>query len=242
MRNLFLKAKHWQLFILFTGIIVVLQFIWIVYFITNIPTGNDPTKLVSSVLNFFNLFQIISTISLGIYIALNFWYWSIATGLKSKLPENLKLNYTSFTIFLTIPIATMLILLLVLNSFINSIQSMSIVNEFPLTPFAFVNSFSLFIPLQILSIIAYFYCINFTAKVMKTVELQRATKFSDFVEEFFLLLFHFVGVWMLQPKIQKLLKGEIEEPEVIKTEILSVEKPKNTVKNTPFEDKLDDLI
>jgi hypothetical protein len=58
-----------------------------------------------------------------------------------------------------------------------------------------------------LSIFCIFYCIYFVAKTIKTVELQRAVKFKDFVGEFFLVWFFPIGVWILQPTINKLEGG-----------------------------------
>ena len=41
------------------------------------------------------------------------------------------------------------------------------------------------------------------AKTIKTVELQKKVTFSDFAGEFFLLWFSPIGIWILQPKINK---------------------------------------
>ncbi|WP_373551080.1 hypothetical protein [Haliscomenobacter sp.] len=49
-----------------------------------------------------------------------------------------------------------------------------------------------------------FYCIYHVAKTIKTVELQRKVTFSDFIAEFFLVWFFPIGVWILQPTINKL--------------------------------------
>jgi hypothetical protein len=50
-----------------------------------------------------------------------------------------------------------------------------------------------------------FYCIFFVAKTYKTVQLKREATFDDFVGEFFMTWFFPVGVWMMQPKINKML-------------------------------------
>jgi len=51
-----------------------------------------------------------------------------------------------------------------------------------------------------------FYCLYFVAKTLKTVELQREVSFNDFIAEFFLTWFFPIGVWILQPRINKMIK------------------------------------
>lgn len=71
------------------------------------------------------------------------------------------------------------------------------------------------VPLHLLSMFGIFYSMYFTAKTLKTVELQREVVFNDFAGEFFLLWFNFVGVWILQPRINKLVEDDnaIANPE-----------------------------
>jgi hypothetical protein len=38
---------------------------------------------------------------------------------------------------------------------------------------------------------------------VKTIELQREVTFSDFAGEFFLIWFYPVGIWIIQPKVNK---------------------------------------
>jgi len=49
-----------------------------------------------------------------------------------------------------------------------------------------------------------FYCLYFVAKALKSVELQREVTFNDYAGEFFLFWFSPIGVWVLQPRINKL--------------------------------------
>lgn len=63
------------------------------------------------------------------------------------------------------------------------------------------------VPLHLLSMFGILYSIYFSAKTFKTVELQRNVQFSDFAGEFFLIWFYFIGVWIIQPKINQFLKA-----------------------------------
>jgi hypothetical protein len=51
-----------------------------------------------------------------------------------------------------------------------------------------------------------FYTLYFVAKTFKTVELQREVKFSDFAGEFFMIWFYPIGIWIIQPKINKMIE------------------------------------
>lgn len=59
-------------------------------------------------------------------------------------------------------------------------------------------------PMFFLSIISFFYSIWYAAKILKSMELKRNTSFGDFAIEFILIWFFYVGIWLLQPKINKL--------------------------------------
>jgi len=49
-----------------------------------------------------------------------------------------------------------------------------------------------------------FYLMYKAAKTIKTAEVQKPVSFGDFAGEFFLLWFFPIGIWFLQPKINKL--------------------------------------
>lgn len=66
--------------------------------------------------------------------------------------------------------------------------------------------FALIAPLHFFSMCCIFYCLYFVAKTIKTVELQREVKFSDFAGEFFMIWFYPIGIWLIQPKINKMME------------------------------------
>jgi hypothetical protein len=70
-----------------------------------------------------------------------------------------------------------------------------------------IGSFMLVIfPLHIFSMFCMLYSLYFVAKTIKTVELQKECTFKDFIEEFILILFYPVGLWIIQPRINKIYK------------------------------------
>jgi hypothetical protein len=70
-----------------------------------------------------------------------------------------------------------------------------------------VGAILVIVPLHLFSLFAIFYSMYFAAKTVKSVELQREVIFSDFIAEFFLIWFFPIGVWILQPKLNKLEEG-----------------------------------
>ena len=51
-----------------------------------------------------------------------------------------------------------------------------------------------------------FYCFYFVIKTIKTVELQKELRFIDFAGEFFLICFYPIGIWFIQPKVNKIIE------------------------------------
>ena len=52
---------------------------------------------------------------------------------------------------------------------------------------------------------ALFQTIVFVCKTLAMIGLKREVKFSDYLVNLILMLFLFVGIWILQPKIKKLI-------------------------------------
>lgn len=184
----FLKAKHWQLFLLTFGIPLIFQFVIMGTMFANFGTDNIPDpELMFSYMKFFPVMMIIF---MGVLFG---WLWSVAVGLQRTIPTDVKLKINQFKIFMLIPVAYILFFLgLFMNSF----------NSVGLNPGIFV----VIVPLHLFSMFCIFYCLYFVAKTFKTAELQKKVVFSDFAGEFFMIWFYPVGIWILQPKINKMIK------------------------------------
>lgn len=61
--------------------------------------------------------------------------------------------------------------------------------------------------MHLFSMFCLFYCLYFVAKTIKTAELQKETSFGDFAGEFFLIWFYPIGIWFIQPKINRIAKS-----------------------------------
>jgi hypothetical protein len=198
MMNRLLRAKHWQLFLLIVGIPIVFQIFFTTIFIgtivrNEIEVGESAEPSVIMPI-FFIGFASVFILSVGTLMG---WMYSIATGLQSKVPQGVQLKVKRFKIFFWTPIIYIGLILLF---------SVSTINGYVPHP----GVIALIVPVHLFSIFCIFYTINFAAKTLKTVELQRAVTFSDYVGEFFLIWFYFIGVWIIQPKINRFYRGEIE--------------------------------
>ena len=81
-------------------------------------------------------------------------------------------------------------------------------NPDPAMMFKFMN-FIVIVPLHLFAMFCIFYSLYFVSKTFKTVELQREVKFGDFAVEFFMIWFYPVGIWIVQPKINKMVEDKV---------------------------------
>jgi hypothetical protein len=197
MTEKFLKAKHWQLFLLTFGIPIIFQFIMMGSMMSNIGTGTnpDPTMMFS----YMKLFPIMMIIFMGVFFG---WFWSVAIGLQSKIPENVKMKVKKFKIFFFIPMAYMLLITVFMGITMNGFME----NGSEPSGGLIGSLVAVIVPLHLFSMFCIFYSLYFVAKTFKTVELQREVSFSDFAGEFFLIWFYPIGIWIVQPKINKMIE------------------------------------
>ena len=181
----FLQLKHWQLFLLIFGVAFILQLITF----ASVAATNNIKILVY-------IYPIIMLIYIGIFFG---WFYSMGTNFHKKLPANVKMNLNRFKLFLIIPIVYIFILSIYQIGMISKISE----NEQPN-----VGIFAFIIPIHLFSMFCIFYCLYFIAKEFKSVELQKSVTFSDFAGEFFLLWFFPIGIWILQPRINKIFENQ----------------------------------
>lgn len=204
MINLYLKAKHWQLFILMLGIPLAYQLFTIsqLFGPHSHPNpisegGAGVTEVLNDNIFYYDYFPYIMIL----YVIMFFgWFWSIAIGLQKKIPSEIKMKIKKFKVLFFIPLIYIISIMLLMAGLFSGteINSFSLIG-WPLYIIVLLHLFSMF---------CIFYSIYFVAKTIKTAELKRKVDFGDFTGEFFLLWFYFIGVWIIQPKVNKLYKDE----------------------------------
>ena len=200
MIRLFLKAKHWQLFTLMLGIPLIYQFyamsqIWgLQTHPEQVAEGEGFKEILNEEfiqLDFFFPFTMIffSLLIFG-------WFWSIAIGLQKKIPKGIEMKVKKFEVLFFFPLVYIILLMLYITGLFNGMGTFNL-----LSGGWFI---AIILPLHLFSMFSIFYSIYFAARTIKTAELQRNVGFGDFAGEFFLLWFYFIGIWIIQPKVNRL--------------------------------------
>ena len=206
MTDIFLKAKHWQLFSMLIGLPLLGYAITFALFFGYATTTND---LDATTLKSFAI--IIPCVALIVMYVLFGWFWSIAIGLQTKVPNTVKMKVKKFKIFFFIPLIYILSVLVFMALFgLSDFEAEPDLNS--ALPFGLLT---IMLPLHFLSIFGIFYSLYFVAKTYKTVELQREVSFSDFAGEFFMIWFYFIGVWIIQPKINEMVEDTPMEAQYV---------------------------
>lgn len=183
----FLTLKHWQLFGLLLGLPMIFQFI----FMGSIISNNNPTDA-------FKVFPVIMILYMGLFFG---WFYSLGTNLHKKLPETVTMNLKKFKIFLLIPVVYILFFTFYMSSMFSSVSTGIEPNP---------AIFGIIFPLHLFSMFCIFYCLYFISKELKSVEWQKPVTFSDFAGEFFLIWFFPLGIWIIQPRINKLFENNTD--------------------------------
>ena len=183
--EIFLKAKHWQIFTLLIGVPYAIQMFLIEK-------------------NNYDIMYLIAPVMAVLYIVIYFgWFWAVGTQLNNKLPANVKLNLKRFKVLLSVPI----IYVLGISIYISMIAIGQ--NESAPSPFLAINDIiSVVFPLHIFAMFCIFYVLWFNAKTIKSIEFQRSVSFGDFAGDFFLLWLFPIGIWIIQPKINKMVENK----------------------------------
>ncbi len=196
----FLNAKHWQLFTLMFGIPFALQIVIMISMFSNIDTNGNPE--ISTMFNIFKLFPIIMILYTGIFFG---WFWSIGIGLQNYIPTDIKMKIKKFKIFFFIPLFYILFISVAIGMTYFGLTSESgnraiggIIG----------GMLTLIVPMHLFSMFCIFYLNYFVSKTIKTTELNRTVTFSDFIGEFFMIWFFPIGIWFIQPRINKIVSEE----------------------------------
>lgn len=203
--SFFRKAKAWQLFLLMIALPFIIQFGLVVTFVfVTVKHIGDPK--VTSFAPFYFI-PIILVLALGSVLI---WMRSIVFGLEHRVPEEARVSLKGFNFFSLIPIFYFILLgvfVFFMVQFAASAQQQT-TEVLPSMGLPLISMSILIVPLHLLSIAGMFYSFYVTAKTLRSVELGRKVVFSDYAGEFFLLWFHLIGIWIIQPRINKLFQEE----------------------------------
>lgn len=205
--KIFLRAKHWQLF----SVIFVIPFIFYIYIMIEMFSQIEQIAYSSATPDPFFIFDTMRNFYLVAipFMVINFlWFWSLGVGLYNKLPSGvpMKIGFFKFVIIYTIVFFSGM--MYAGYHFMGLFTSPDFPDVIGENIFGMLKIMVIISPFYLFSIFCMFYSFVHIAKTIKAVELQRAVKFDDYIGEFFLMWFSFIGVWIIQPKVNKMVDEE----------------------------------
>jgi hypothetical protein len=178
---LFLRAKHWQLFLLVVVVFVVEDVVAVAVMAVNVSsTGN--LGVAGLVWGIFTALGMVSLVG---------WFWALGSFLNSANSERLRLKTGFFHFALIYPIAY---ICAAGPFFLNPNPSM----------------FAVIFPLHFFAMFCLFYDLYFASKSLVMVETGRRAKFYDYAGPFFLMWFFPIGIWFIQPRINRLYSQRMQ--------------------------------
>jgi len=195
MVKLFLKAKHWQIFLAFFGLPFIMNIVMTYQMALEFQNGEPANAIVKA------MSYILPVIGISVFTLLG-WIWSMAIGLQSKVPANLSMKVKKFKFFFFFPLIYISLFLVVFALIMGGVfdgASQNIDDSWIIMYMLIV------LPVHLFSMFCMLYTIYFVAKTIRTIEIQMPAKFSEFVGEFFLLWFFPIGVWIIQPRVNKIV-------------------------------------
>ena len=186
-----LTMKHWQLFLLMIGIPLFVSIGSLLALYAEIMSEW------SIILMFFA--------SIAIVFLTIIWHYILVINLIPHYPPGVP--FKNLTLFRYSVFAPLVFLALLIVSLIYVIAKPSALTGVDL------RFFWIFFPLIGLMCVANLYCIYKTAEALVTVELQRKATSGDCIVEFILILyFWIIGIWFLQPRINRIFSNEGQIP------------------------------
>lgn len=183
--DLFLKAKHWQLFLTTFGVTLTLNLLsaWSFLHGTGMPGFLPLLTLIPVLVNLC-------------------WLWSIGISLRRLLPDSLKINPSKFRLFFAI-LTGEIILAYFCSGVLWGVTAEQALRDFHKFT---AKYYFLSVPAFLVGIFSLIYCIWFAARTIKTAELCRPTRYSDFSGTFLAFFFYPMGIWNLQSRINGLIR------------------------------------
>ena len=124
--------------------------------------------------------------------SLFWWLWSVANTLQQFIEPSMRVSTRLFKVTFILPI----IYLVIATIYFAKIGTMPL------------NDPGIMIP-HVISICCFLYVIGFAAKIIKLAETNRHVSLSDYFGEIFLIFFFPIGIWLLQPRINRIVKSGV---------------------------------
>ena len=175
----FLRAKHWQLFLLLVGVAVVGQAVVMSLLPVSAASPQEFGR---------GLVPLVGVTAVWI-LCLQGWLWSMGSFLSSMTLRSYRFTIAFFRLTVIYP-AAYIVTLFVAASLRPDLNVIA-----PIFPF------------HVFATLCMFYNVYFVSKNLVLAESGRPVTFSNFSGPLFLLWFFPIGVWIIQPRINALFKN-----------------------------------
>jgi len=173
--SFFLRAKHWQIFLVVFGLYLLGQILVMSYFISSSGRVDISGK-------YGILFGIVMGLSAS---GLIFWLWCLGAFCNAIVDGALRLRSKFHGVAAIYPPFYFVFFVARLESFGG-------------------NSLGIIVPLHLFAMFCMFYLLYFASKSIVLAEKHKPVSFYDYAGPFFLLWFFPVGIWLVQPRINRL--------------------------------------
>ncbi|KAB2813889.1 hypothetical protein [Phaeocystidibacter luteus] len=214
-----LKLKHWQLFsiiyggpfIVSTGV-VVFMLGKIFAAVQQIEPGTPDEQKFQQIFGVYADVMPYFIIPILFSAVLIYWRQKVVDYASKTLKEAYKYPKGLFRVALWAPFLLAILVFLwmpgffrELSEFVTEVESNSIQGEElpPSFVFKFLGTWILLAPISLVLSIGQLWTYLETARAIRSIEVGRRVSAGEVVGEFFLNWFFFIGVWILQPKINK---------------------------------------
>ena len=175
------KLKHWQISLLVVGIPIVLQLIQSIIFLPS--AGGDEA-------NYGNSLGLLLILPLLIYYG---WIGSVGSAFSQRTSVSMPTG--RFRLSLWTSAICSILLLVYFWAYPQYLQATD--NE-EAVPIILVGV------LVFVALFTLFYCLSFMARAIVQLERGRRVTSSEFYSEFVMAVVFPIGIWLLQPRINKL--------------------------------------
>ncbi len=169
-----LRARHWQIFVVTMGAMVLGQ----LAVVSSFPASPaSPEDFQSTV----RLLGIVTVVFMILFMS---WFWAMGSFLNPLAPPYQRPRIGMFRFALIYPGLYVGVFLAV---------------------FALRSGLpALLVPFHLFAVFCMFYNVYFVSKTLVLAETGKRVSFYDYAGSFFLLWFFPVGVWIIQPRINRL--------------------------------------
>jgi len=175
-----LRAKHWQIFLVMLSFVGAAITVMLRSFVVT-PPGKFPSSV-----PFFVVMELFA-ISFGL------WLWSLGMFLNSFVPQPKRMKMTFFR-FSIIYVPLYLAIFDIFFEGQNLTRNISII----------LISWAVIFPMHFFAMFCQIYTWYFVSKTLAVAESGRIATFPDYIGYFFGLWILPIGIWIIQPRINRL--------------------------------------